>query len=427
MHILKGIFLILLTVLFFDVAGQSKLLNKANLLYNADRYAEAIPFFEKYLKEKSNLSTQSKLAYCYYINNNLEKAEVLYASITKKERAKAIAFFYYGEVLMAKGNYKEAGKWFQDYQKLEPEDERGAQKIHACRFIQNIKPYFEFVRIENFMQNSDADDLSPVFWKDGIVFASDCKQGIKPLKQKSGWTGREYLRLYYSSFLPDSSAYKKPKSFSARFNELNKNTANASFSADGQEAFFSRNGTTLSRHNAYNMQLFQVKTGKRRRWKRPKRLPFSNPEHNYMHPTISKDGRWLFFVSDKPRGEGGTDIYVVEKKKNGWGKVKSLGEEINTSFHEGFPYFHTDGRLFFCSKGHSGYGGFDIFVTTQDPSGQWTAPINIGTPINSPKDDMSLFMSADETKGLFTSSREGGDDDIYLFWMDGQKQGTDNK
>ena len=80
-----------------------------------------------------------------------------------------------------------------------------------------------------------------------------------------------------------------------------------------------------------------------------------------------------------------------------------------------FPFVDKNGRLYFCSKGHPGYGGFDIFFTERDESGNWTMPQNLGQPINSPLDDISIFINDDEISGMFTSSRGGGDDDIFFF------------
>jgi hypothetical protein len=135
-----------------------------------------------------------------------------------------------------------------------------------------------------------------------------------------------------------------------------------------------------------------------------------------MHPAISPDGKELFFTSDKPGGEGGTDIYVATRTAKGWGVARSLGNMVNTPSNEGFPFMHPDGRhLFFCSKGHAGFGGFDIFVTQRDAYGNWANPINVGKPINSPSDDISICIAKDNKHGMFTSSRDGGDDDIFLF------------
>ena len=83
--------------------------------------------------------------------------------------------------------------------------------------------------------------------------------------------------------------------------------------------------------------------------------------------------------------------------------------------NEAFPFMDAEGRLFFCSKGHVGYGGFDIFFTERNEKGAWKTPVHVGKPINSPYDDISIFMNADGTHGIFTSARDGGDDDLYLF------------
>jgi hypothetical protein len=106
---------------------------------------------------------------------------------------------------------------------------------------------------------------------------------------------------------------------------------------------------------------------------------------------------------------------VSERKGGEWGKPENLGPAVNTTANEGFPFMALDGKLYFCSKGHPGYGGFDIFVTYKDENGAWQPATNLGKPINSPLDDISIYLAADQRSGYFTSSRSGGDDDIYLF------------
>ncbi|MCB0661279.1 MAG: OmpA family protein [Saprospiraceae bacterium] len=106
-------------------------------------------------------------------------------------------------------------------------------------------------------------------------------------------------------------------------------------------------------------------------------------------------------------------------KSNGeWAPGKNLGPEVNSPANEGFPFIDKNGNLYFCSKGHVGFGGFDIFVSKANTDGSWSQPVNLGKPINSAMDDISICLNKNGDSGLFTSSRSGGDDDIYLFYPD---------
>jgi len=407
------IFFSLLFIFQINTFGQGKDLKKANQLFKEDKYALAIPHYQKVLTTKKNLSIKSKLAFCYKITNQMAKAAELYGEIVDNDRAKVKSFFYYAETLMSSGQYDLAKEWFQKYAAIEIEDETVDRMIAACDFAKTVQPYFGYATATAFPQNSAEDDNAPVFWNNGIVFTSDRKGKLKFLDTKSGATDRSYLRLYHSEALPDGS-FSEPKEYISKINDARKNTGMATFQPDGSAMFFTRNGVSLNKKNAYCLQLFEAQSTDGQHWERAEVVPFCRKTSNYMHPAISPDGKSLFFVSDKAGGLGGTDIYVSRKQKGRWSRPENLGDKINTDGHEGFPFMHANGKLYFCSKGHLGLGGFDIFVVEKDEKGGWTTPINLGAPINSPADDISIFIDADEEKGLFTSSREGGDDDIFL-------------
>ncbi len=389
--------------------GQSKILSKADKLYKAKRYTEAAKIYEIALEEKTSLSVKTKLANCYRVNNRMETAEKLYAEITAEEKAKAKTYLYYGEALMSNGKYDEAKKWFALYEKEEPEDEQVRLMIEACDYVKSIQPYFPNIETEEFAHNSDADDSTPVMWGDKLVFSSDRSQRMS---KKSGWTGRSFINLFYST--QTDTAFTEPKVFSGKLVASNKNIGNPTF-VDSTRIFFTKNGVELSKRNVYNLSLFTAENAGGNRWKNIEVLPFSSKEFNFMHPAVSADGKYLYFVSDKGGGEGGTDIWLSKRTKDGWGRTKNLGLNVNTAANEGYPFIDKSGKLYFCSKGHPGYGGFDIFMTEQDENGEWKKPINLGSPINSPRDDISIFIDKKAGKGMFTSNRSGGDDDIYLF------------
>jgi outer membrane protein OmpA-like peptidoglycan-associated protein/tetratricopeptide (TPR) repeat protein len=136
-------------------------------------------------------------------------------------------------------------------------------------------------------------------------------------------------------------------------------------------------------------------------------------------PSISTDGRILFFVSDRSGGYGGYDIYRVIKADNGeWGTPLNLGPLINSTGNEKSPFIHPDGKsLYFSSDGLPGLGGYDIFFTKLNDNNTWTKPKNIGYPINSTEDEVGFFVSTDGNRGFFASNKFNGKGgwDLYAF------------
>jgi len=124
------------------------------------------------------------------------------------------------------------------------------------------------------------------------------------------------------------------------------------------------------------------------------------------------------FVSDRPGGFGGRDIWFMRKGSAGeWLPVENAGSSINTAFDEESPFLHPDGTsLYFSSEGHNTMGGFDVFQSRLDPGGEWERPVNIGYPVNTTGDDVFFVPTADGKRAYFSSFREGGmgDQDIYI-------------
>ena len=401
------------------IQAQSKV-DKANKLYKAKNFGSAIPLYEQLFEEEENSATIAKLATCYRMTNQTEKAEVMYARMLESKKVKSKTYTYYAEALISNGKYDVAEGILQKALQIEPDNEDFPRLLNICKNVKDIYPMFDISNLRPYEFNSDLDDNSPVFFKDELVFSSDRSQGVKLLKQKSGWTGRDYIAVY-SSTSTGVHDYSEPSPFSSKINELNKNTAGTAFWQDEDtgliEVYFTKNSSHASKMDEFNMQLFRAESNNGgKSWRNVELMEFCNNGSNYMHPAIAPNGKTLYFVSDKGSGQGGTDIYFAKRKADGsWYRPENMGKTINTSSHDGFPFMSKDGKFFFCSKGHTGYGGFDIFMTKKNRAGKWEKPTNIGRPINSPADDISIALSEDNKKGAFTSSREGGDDDIFLF------------
>ena len=136
-------------------------------------------------------------------------------------------------------------------------------------------------------------------------------------------------------------------------------------------------------------------------------------------PSLSSDGKSIIFASDREGGYGGVDLYIINKDNNGlWSKPINLGPEINSENNEKSPFLHTDGKtLFFASDNFPSLGGYDIFYSRKDSLNMWSKPINIGFPINSKFNEISLFVSTDGNQAIFASNNlEGiGGWDLYSF------------
>ena len=196
-----------------------------------------------------------------------------------------------------------------------------------------------------------------------------------------------------------------------------KNEGAPSISADGKVLYFAACNRSDCEGNcdiyySYNRGNY---------WTSPKNLKVVNTKYWESQPHLSADGKTLFFVSDRPGGEGGKDIWAVDILfDNSWGEPYNLGKQINTNYDEISPFLHFDNKtLYFASDGWPGMGNKDIFVSRKLADKTWTRPKNLGYPINSSETDNSFFVDASGTTAYFSSRRKGGygKEDIYKFTL----------
>lgn len=199
-----------------------------------------------------------------------------------------------------------------------------------------------------------------------------------------------------------------------------------SLSADGQILFFaacqeSADGSYSGNKKGYgSCDIFYAeKVGSS--WSKPYNAgPVINTNKYETQPSFSADGKTLYFVSSRPGGLGGTDIYVSSLKEDGsWGAPRNLGPTINTPNKEESVFIHPDGKtLYFGSSGHTGMGGLDLYVSRMTESGEWGTPVNLGYPINTYGDENSILVAASGNVAYFASTRAGGLGGLDMYQFD---------
>lgn len=255
------------------------------------------------------------------------------------------------------------------------------------------------------------DDYGPLIMNDGVLFSSNRKLNIF-VDYKNLDDSRLYNMLLVDK--KDSVKWNPPRIFSkdltTPFNE-----GPASYCKLTQTLFFTRNLSTdkknLKGENSYGIfytmlsQSIQVNI---------REFPFNSNEYKVAHPSISEDGNTLYFSSDMPDGLGNSDIWVSHFSRGVWSEPENLGPNVNSSASELYPYLFKENRLYFSSDNNSSMGGLDIFYTMKIDD-EWTKPIRMESPINSPSDDFSFTSDSALASGYFASNRGGTKDNIYHF------------
>ena len=233
------------------------------------------------------------------------------------------------------------------------------------------------------------------------------------------FTGRrgsspQYDEDIYSSQRDGNGDWQAPQLLSENITTP-RNEGTCAVSADGRTLIFT---ACEDRRGRGSCDLFITRrTGER--WSRPENLGSGvNGRSWESQPALTADGRTLYFVSDRPGGQGLRDIYVSQWQDSVWAPAQNVGPRINSSRDDVSPFIHANGQtLYFSSNGRPGFGGFDLYVSEQADD-SWSEPRNLGYPINTAQDQASLFITADGRYGYY--SNEENDDrsirsEIYRF------------
>lgn len=423
---MKTIHLILITLFIAVFLGPIHAqLNTANKMFRLYRYSEAIPLYTKVVLKERNpallAEATTRLADCYRLTNHVEKAAEWYAKVVQSDSTDPINYLYYGQALQGKGEYENARAAFLEYSNRVPGDPRGKVFADACNLPGEWESLPEAFEIKNMVSlNSAWSDFSPVQYKDGIIITSDRKENLLE-SPVYGWTNNDYHDMYIAKKENRDDPFGatlKPNPFSKNINR-SYHDASATFSQDYSVIYFTRSYNDKAAEKdhikTHLLKIFSANT-KGGSWTDEKPFLLNSENYSVAHPSLSSDGKTIYFSSDMPGGYGAFDIWYCTLENDQWSAPVNAGKQINTFGNEAFPFVVNDTTLYFASNGLPGYGGLDVFVATKK-EGRWQTPENLKKPVNTSYDDFSFVVDAGNTHGYFSSNRPGGQgsDDIYAF------------
>jgi tetratricopeptide (TPR) repeat protein len=367
-------------------------------------YTKAIENYKKILTYKQDsYDAMINMADCYFKLKDFPQTKLWYDSASKHTSLLPPHGLQYANTLLSLGEPDKAKIWLENYLQVQPDDQQAKEKLSGIVDIDLFFKDSSRYSIQNLPINSNKPEFSPALYDKGIIVVSREKTDA-------------YLDLLYYECQDGDSAEIKPlgKSINSNLNE-----GPATVYDHDTKMIFTRNQKTKKglqkAVDVVHFQLFYTEKDGTGEWREPQLLSINDKAYSMGHPSITADGKTLYFSSNIPGGLGGSDIYKSTWQNSAWGQPQNLGAAVNTSGNEMFPFIFNDSIVYFASDGYKGLGGLDIYKVNIQASGKGV--FNVGYPINSRKDDFSIVMYADGMKGFFASNRDGGkgNDDIYEF------------
>ncbi|WP_292892461.1 OmpA family protein [Nonlabens sp.] len=401
------IFLILFVGVAMSAQAQTDKTAKADKLYEQLRYVDAAEAYEKLIK--NGVRTQhvyTRLGDSYFYNSDFKNAEKNYARAIKND-PQAETLYRYAQSLKASQKYDLSNTIMNQFASLKPADDRAKQYKSHPNYIDEILGMKELFTTKSHQFNTEASDFSALQVGNKLYFSSARNEN----RGKYGWNKEPYLDIYEAT-IDDAGTVGKPELVKGEVN-TKYHEGTLDITPDGKHMFFTRvdyyKGDYEKAVDGESKLTIYRALNAGGEWRDVATTSLESKEYGVGHPSITKDGKMIYFASEAPGGQGGTDIYKAELKDGLISNPVNLGPAVNTTGDDSFPYVADDNTLYFSSNGHLGLGGLDVF---RYKDGQVT---NMGSPVNSPLDDFGFSYSEATGKGFVSSNREGGKggDDVY--------------
>ncbi|MEI6020021.1 MAG: carboxypeptidase regulatory-like domain-containing protein [Bacteroidota bacterium] len=388
----------------------------------AGNFANALSSFREIEKSNPNHDgTKYYIGLCYFNIGQPEKAkENLLAGLALNNKPDNECHFLLGKIY----HYESAlDKAIQEFKTFITSGKPDAETIEDCKLflsqcetaqVMMSNPWNVVINNMGIEINSKYDDKNPCITTDGksLVFTSRRPESATSPLDVEG-DGKYFENVFIAH--PDSSTrqFLKANTIPGSLNSA-AHDACTSISPDGKLIYVYKNDVNDKASRGGNIFVSKALNGK---WRMPESLGKSiNSTYWEGGACISPDGKKIFFTSERPGGQGKSDIWMIEKiNKKEWGKPVNLGSDINSPEDEGGIFLAPDGKtLFFCSNGPKSMGSYDIFKSVFE-YGRWNTPVNVGFPINSVGKEGQFTIGADAQVAYFSSDRLGGlgESDLY--------------
>ena len=396
-----------------------------NLYKDAEKKFKAKVYGEATYDLKKAIEINDSYYEAYYILGriNYEKLNLFFANkyflkvieLCPDYRMKI--YFYLGNIAFGDEKYEDAIKYLSKYlknpEKIEAEKEYTEEDYNEARkMLKYAKTVNELMshpvpfnpKILEGISTKEDEYLFTLSPDNEIAYFTRNVQ-LPPEKTAWGSDNKKYREMFMYSILEEGK-FDKGQPMPPPFN-IHENEGGATVTLDNKTLYYTV-CEYLQVKKYQNCDIYRSGY-KNDKWGAIEALDsnINSPDSWESQPSISSDGKTLYFVSDRAGGFGGYDIYVSHKDENGkWSPAENLGKVINSKGNEKAPFIHPDNRtLYFSSDGRDGLGGYDIYYSRMNDDGTWSEPKNIGYPINTRFDDVGFYVSTDGHKGYFASNK----------------------
>ena len=405
------------------IDAQDKSSKKADKQFSKLEFVKAAESYKKLINNgKSSDYVVAQLAECYYNIFNTVEAEKWYATLAE-ESSNADIIFKYSQMLKANGKYKLSNKWMNKFVELRPADNRATSFLKNPNYLPKIISKGKRFNVQNLDINSEYSDFGGSL-NDNKLYITSSRNTVglfdfgRWITQRInyGWNNEPYLDIY-SFDVTESGSYLNEDNLGSNVN-TKYHEGLASFDSEGnmyisRESFYENEYVKDPESNNITslIGIYKISKGE----KNVVALNINSVEYSVKNPSVSSDGKTIYFSSDMPGGFGNFDIYKGDVDEEGnINNVENLGQKVNTEGQEMFPFIGDKNNLYFSSDSQLGLGGLDIFFT-KEVDGKWASVRNVGIPVNSNADDFAFNMNEATGEGFVSSNRSGGKggDDIY--------------